>query len=279
MLFLVLRFIILALMINTSLAAQWAKVTSDKAVIYADQQQLAPIGYITKDKKVRVGEVLRNSGKLLPIVINGKIAYIQVEDLDISYSQKVLLTPAQRLAKKATEKTIEQRIAITYNGMATSLDTTEGTSETVLLNGGGIRGYFVNFKKRRTWRMGLDYITSDINDYSLSMASLTGEFAYNLIQTGPYDFHIYGGFSVIPFSQFSRGEDFTENGYGGGVSAGIEMIFKFTDVIGLHLDGNYQYNQLFFQLNDAVKNELNVDTFEPSFHGFKFSAAISFNYY
>lgn len=258
-------------------AAQWAKVTSNKAVIYADQQKLAPIGFIKKGKQVRVGEVVRNNGTILPVVISGKVAYINIEDLDISYSQKVLETPAQRLVKKANEKTHENRFAFTYNGMATTLNTTEG-DEGVLLNGGGLRGYIIDLKKRKTWRLSIDYVTTTINDYGLDIVSVSGEFAKNLIQTGPYDFHAYAGLSAIPYTQFSRKDDFKESGYGAGVSAGVEMIFKFNDTVGLHLDGNYQYNQLYFPLNDVVKSNLGVDKFEPAMHGFKFSAAISFNY-
>lgn len=278
MLFLFLKLIFVFIISFAANAAQWAKVTTKKAVIYADQQRLAPIGYIKKGKKVRVGEVVRNNGAVLPIVIQGKIGYINIEDLDISYTQKILETPSQRLAKKAVEKTHESRFALTYNGMATNLDTSQG-KETVLFNGGGLRGYFIDLKNRKTWRLSIDYITTTINDYGLDVSSLTTEFAKNIIQTGPFDFHAYAGFTIIPYTQFSRGSDFKENGYGGGVSAGVEMIFKFNDTIGLHVDGNYQYNQLYFQLNDAVKENLGVDKFEPSLQGFKFSAAISFNYF
>lgn len=278
MLFLFLRIAFIFTMATSAFAAQWAKVTSDKAIIYADQEQLAPIGYIKKDKRVRVGEIVRNNGRVLPIVVSGKIAYIEVEDLDISYSHKILETPAQRLAKKATEKTFENRFALTYNGMASNFDTSQG-EETVLFNGAGIRGYIINLKKRHTWRVGIDYITTSVKGYSLDIASLTTEYSKNIIQTGPYDFHLYGGLSLVPYSQFSRGTDFKENGYGGGISAGLEMIFKFNNVIALHVDGGYQYNKLFFQLNEAVQNDLGITTFEPALHGFKFSAALSFNYF
>lgn len=277
MLFLFIRLFIFLSFINVSYAAQWAKVTNDKAVIYADQQQLAPIGYIKKGKKVRVGEVVRNNGKLLPIVINGKVAYIKVEDLDISYSQKVLESPSQRLVKKATEKTSESRFALTYNGLATSLDTTDG-EEFVFFNGGGVRSYFTNLKKKTTWRVGLDFITTTVNNYTLDVSSLSAEFSYNLIQTSFYDFHIYGGGAIIPYAQFGRDSDFKENGYGAGASAGVEMIFKLGDSLGIHVDGHYQYTQMFFQLDEIVQRDLNVTSFEPTLHGLKFSAALSFAY-
>lgn len=261
-------------------AAQWAKVVSKKAIIYADQQKSASIGFIAKGKKVRVGEVLRSHGELLPIVINGKIAYIKIEDLNLSQSTEVLVSPSQRLAKNAKEKTEQRRFALTYNAMASSIATDNGESETLIFNGGGLRGYIVDIKKRRTWRLSVDFVTATFEneDYNIDISSVTAEYAFNLIQTGPYDFHAYGGFSAIPYAQYARASDFKENGYGAGVSAGVEMIFKFSDTVGLHVDGNYQYTQLYFPLNDAVKSDLGLEKFEPSLNGVKFSAAISFNY-
>lgn len=278
MLFLFSKIILLFLVSSTAFAAQWGKVTSDKAIIYADQQKMAPIGFIKKGKKVRVGEIVRNNGTILPIVVLGKIAYISIEDLDLSYVQKILDTPAQRLVQKAQEKVQENRIALTYNGMATTLDTTAG-NESVLFNGGGLRGYIIDLKKRRTWRMSLDFVTTKINDFGLDISSLTAEYAKNMIQTGPYDFHVYAGLSIIPYSQFSKTSEFKQNGYGLGGSAGLEMIFKFNETVGLHIDGNYQYNQLYFPLHKDVQTYLGVDKFEPTLQGFKFSAAISFEYF
>ncbi len=62
-------------------AAQTAYVRSLEAVVYADKELKTPIGYIRQGKKVEVGEVARNRGTILPIIVAGKIAYIKVEDL------------------------------------------------------------------------------------------------------------------------------------------------------------------------------------------------------
>ena len=278
MLFLFIRFCLCIIVGFSShvMAAQWAKVISEKAIIYADQKQTAPIGYLVKGKKVRVGEVVRHHGELLPIVVTGKIAYIKVTDLDISFSTELLVSPAERLSNKANEKIIEQRLAITYAALATNVDVAD-SQESVVFSGGGLRGYLVDLKKRRSWRIGVDLLTvSVLDNYSFDIFSVTGEYAIHLLQSGSYDFHFYGGLSLIPYAQFSSKGDFKENGYGAGASAGVEMIFKFTDSVGFHFDGNYQYSQLIFPLNPSVKNALNVDKYEPTFGGFKFSAAISF---
>ena len=58
------------LLINFALAAQYAHVKTEKAVIYADQELTSPLGYAIRGKKVRVGEVPRKYGTILPILVS-----------------------------------------------------------------------------------------------------------------------------------------------------------------------------------------------------------------
>ena len=64
-------------------AAQYAVVSSKKAVIFSDVSLESPIGYINRGKKIKVGEVKRRHGTILPVVVSGRVAYIQVKDLNL----------------------------------------------------------------------------------------------------------------------------------------------------------------------------------------------------
>jgi len=176
--------IIFSFLISTSLvfAAQWATITKEKAVIYADQELTAPIGYIRRGKKIRVGEIARSYGKIIPVVVNGKVTYIKIQDIGLSGELAILETPTERIQNKAREKNHENLIALTYNGMATTFETADG-DETVFFNGAGIRGYIIDLKKRRSWRVGSDFTTTTINDYQVDLFSITGEYAFNFVQT------------------------------------------------------------------------------------------------
>lgn len=72
-------------------AIQYAVIQKYKAKVYADKELTSPIGYISKGKKVKVGEVLREYGTVLPIAISGRIAYIKVDDLYLSASMQAKL--------------------------------------------------------------------------------------------------------------------------------------------------------------------------------------------
>ncbi|GAB4010495.1 MAG: hypothetical protein Fur0010_03290 [Bdellovibrio sp.] len=64
-------------------AAKEAIVKAKKAIVYADIKLTSPIGYLRQGKKIAVGEVKRNRGEVVPIVVNQRIAYLRVQDLSI----------------------------------------------------------------------------------------------------------------------------------------------------------------------------------------------------
>jgi hypothetical protein len=267
-------FIMISFSIAESFAAQWAKVVTEKAIIYADQECKSPIGFIANGKKVRVGEVIRNQGKVLPIVIQEKIAYIKVKDLNLSYDAQILTGQSQRLKEMATTKTHEKRLSINYNAMLTTAST-EGGDEWALFHGFGVRAYNTELKRQRSWRMGVDFGRASIESYQLDALSFSIEYGVGVLQTAFYDFQLYAGGNLIPYSQFSRGGDFKQNGYGYGARLGAEMLFKFKR-FAVHLDGNYQYNKLYFRLHEDILNELAINRYEPTLAGFRFATGISF---
>ena len=63
-------------------------VSTSKAIIYADKELTLPLGYVTMGKELRVGEVARKGGQVLPLIVSGKIAYIRVSDISFSKDGK-----------------------------------------------------------------------------------------------------------------------------------------------------------------------------------------------
>lgn len=260
-------------------AAKWATIRSDKAVIYADTLMQAPIGYLKKGKKIRVGEVQRNYGKLLPIVVQGRIAYIKITDIASTIKLEQLQSATERVRKSKIKKK-NNRLSLIYSGYASfiSVDSTttysgnSNSGDVFYFSGGGVRGYLQDDKKQTSWRITLDHVATTIDQNEFSVLSLTAEYGYNFVQFENYIFRVYGGGSIIPYTQYSYNDLFTVNGYGFAASTGLEMVFKLNDGIGIHLDAGYQYTKLYYQLPD----ETNLDKYEPSFNGLKFTAGISY---
>ena len=87
------------------LAAQNGLVVVDKAVIYADVHMKHPIGYISKWKSVRVGNIARNGGTVLPVAVSkNKIGYISVYDLSFGRDAKSIQSTYDRFYEDAIRK-------------------------------------------------------------------------------------------------------------------------------------------------------------------------------
>lgn len=79
------KWILLLAMLTSfsAFAAKEAIVIAKQAVVYADIKLTSPIGFLRQGKKIAVGEVKRNRGEVVPIVVNRRIAYVKVSDLAI----------------------------------------------------------------------------------------------------------------------------------------------------------------------------------------------------
>ena len=92
------KFIILLSLCIASLSAHAYKVAVinvPETVVFSDLAMTSPIGFIRGGRVLKVGEKMRMKGTLVPIVVSGRVAYIQVKDLryvedeDQTYSPKI----------------------------------------------------------------------------------------------------------------------------------------------------------------------------------------------
>ena len=83
-------------------ASKWAIVKSTRAVIYSDMKLESAIGYVRNGTRIKVGEVPRKRGTILPVVVSGRIGYIQIKDIAIFDNDNQLIDGPQ-----ITEHTVE----------------------------------------------------------------------------------------------------------------------------------------------------------------------------
>lgn len=118
-----LLFMIFFIVAPHAFAAQYAIVNSAEAIIYSDTELTVPIGYVSKGKRIVVGEVARKHSTLLPVVVGGgKIAYIQIKDINLLKEVNVKKGPrvtehdtdivAQKIEDKLNEN---NHLLFTYN--------------------------------------------------------------------------------------------------------------------------------------------------------------------
>ena len=72
-------------------ASQSAIVRSTRAVVYADIYMKSPIGYLSRGKKIIVGEKKRLNDKVIPTIIDRKVVWMKVDDLVLENEKEFLI--------------------------------------------------------------------------------------------------------------------------------------------------------------------------------------------
>lgn len=59
-----------------------ARISAKKAIVFADENMLSPLGYIANGKQIVVGKPQKINPALVPLIISGRLAFIQISDLN-----------------------------------------------------------------------------------------------------------------------------------------------------------------------------------------------------
>lgn len=182
---------LLCLLILTPLrAAQLAIVQSSRAVIYADIELKSPIGYVRKGKQLAVGEVKRRRGEILPVAVNGRIAWVRVQDLILPESQRTFETDNKKVTEHEviieenakdplnmnnyiTLRTGPSSMALTAGsaGEEGSLDLTTAAETSLMFD-------HKNPYRSIHWGVGLEYFQGELGLFNFRTLNLKGGFAW-----------------------------------------------------------------------------------------------------
>lgn len=260
-------------------AAQWATVSSEKAVIYSDQQMTSAIGFVKRGKKIRVGEVARNRGTLLPVVVNEKVAYIKITDLKTAAEEKLVISATARRREVNKKSKKESRLGLSYTRFLTNIEAIDSTDSTdFAFNGFALKGYMKNNYTRLSYAAEIGYMSSSdedkLNEFELYYLNFDGMF--RLLDFDNLQLSLYAGLSLIPLSQYSFNDLFTANSAGYGGYGGAELFIGLNNSFGLHARMQYTYIQMVGY--SIPKSEVvGVDsTYDPGLGGLSFGGAITY---
>lgn len=239
---------------RTSFAADWAVVQSAKALVFADPEMSSPVGYFKKGQKLRVGEVARNEGRVLPTVFKKRIVYVRVADLETSEDLSLVRSATQRIFEKKEKPGRQTRLGVFYGVSAASasgLQTVEGeqnfndSSESFGMSSVGFFGQTRENQQDEQWlRFKVEYASGSKRGTSLSSLLLSGGLSKELASAGSFVFSLYGDASLIPWSQYEVGTLFKINGYGAGAGAGGQVSWQAESSWFLQFEGGYQFVKL-----------------------------------
>ncbi len=257
------------------MAAQIAVVAKEKAIIYADLKQKHPIGFFPKWKRIKVGEIARNAGQVVPVIVSGKVAYIKTDDISISRDMNMIDQRFKRFGNKNTitkPKTHDISLGLTnYMGRAAT-DSSLGTTE-IGLNFFGISGKWnYRYDYKRDLRFGVETSTVLSNDgVTIISYTFTAEATYRVFRWRGIEARALGSIKVTPLTQIQTA-DFNANGYGLGGGFGGELK---TDLWGRWVarsELGYFANQIYVDLPQPFEQ------FAPIAIGPKFGISLGYYY-
>ena len=265
------------LSVNHVFAAQWGIISKEKAPVYSDIEMMSVIGHLPKGKKIRVGDVPKNKGRLLPIIVNKKVAYVEVRFIEFGNDPSLLGTASNRIKEKFTQKTIVRHIGF-YTGSFYGVLSNQGEKESddILFVEYGLRGYYMNTLTGRNIRVSFGEGRSTGDTVRFKYLPLAASFKLFGLQSYGKSLIFYLGPVFAPYAELEAVDLFKITGQGYGGEFGAELRYELGKNINLHVDANYQ--SIKFQgldLSDNGSYDSNYDTFV---NGLKVLGTISYSY-
>lgn len=207
--------------VQSALAAQMAVVSTSRAVVYADQALSSPIGYIRQGRRLMVGTVARNRGTVLPIVVAGKVAYIQMRDVTLS-DQYAEALDGQQQGPRELEHMVEEftddskfqydftenNYVILGQTIVAPGSTLDSINQDENLETKNFTNWTLTFEhrpiiSRYSFGVGLTYFSLDQGAYRVQSLSAEGHIYYSLLRFRFISLEALGGLSLSGDFRFS----------------------------------------------------------------------------
>lgn len=261
-----------------ALASQTAVVVSPRAIIYADQQMSAPVGYVSRGKKIRVGEIPRNKSQVYPVIVAGKVAYIKVSDVSTELvsldSQKLV---AERFRERSVKSQSKNFYTFSYMHFNSQINFKNEPGEiknndSVAFSGVNIRGGRL-ISSRWEFQLNLNYLRSGDSDERFSAVEFGPSFGLRLFESKRFILKWVSDLWGIPWGNYELGNLFRINGYGFTAGTGLTGNLRLGERFGLSLGFGYHHTQIF-----GLDLPNPYEKIRPSFTGARALAGLSYYY-
>ena len=191
-------------------AVESAVISTDKAIIYADDDLATPIGFLRRGKNIIVGSNPLKRGVIYTVILPGRIAYVQAKDLRIEkgsdgskkvteHNVEILEKPAEEifsLNNHLTPMITTMNMGSQWDELSTNIQDSEGTSSSMNY----WRLLFEHRDQRfaLNWTMGLDFMGKELPHFKFTAAGLEGNVNYSFIRTSIISTDVFFGVLGFP---------------------------------------------------------------------------------
>lgn len=258
-------------------ASQDAMVIVDKAFIYSDQAMTSPIGYVSRGKKLVVGEIPRNKAQVYPIIVSGKVAYIRVLDLTTEKESMDSNRLTAERFQKTTRSVPQSKFVFSYYGFASQVS--QSSSNGLIRDGDSLFWHGLSLKgevltrERMDVQLILNYMGTDAEQERYRVFELGLGAALRLINAKKFLLRLEGQLLGVPFSSYELSGDFRVKSFGYSAGGGVNMTWIFNQGWGVEAFGGAYYTKLL--AFDAPKPFVD---FSSSFAGVRAGLGVNYTY-
>jgi hypothetical protein len=248
--------------------ARNAVVVAEKAIIWAEAERASPLGFVRKGKILRVGEVERAKGQVLPVLVSGRVGYVAVQDVSFTVDTTAERPHYNRFQEATLKRYGDQLI---FGGLLLTAkeSTNKGAGrqgDSFSFVGGFVKGLVPSESVNRELGFLIDYSTASKGSEKFKRFNLGFGGAWSMVNRRSFKLklEVWGLFS--PFSQFKNGRLYTENGWALGALGQTSATGYFNDNWGVEASAGVEVFQIFGMTPPKV-----IKNFDPRFLGTRFS--------
>lgn len=219
-----------------------ARVIVPKAIVYSDENMNSPLGYISNDKLITVGNPRTKNPDLVPLVVYGRLAFIESKNIHFE-NESIELLNAKRGAPrehnidlvltKPEEKLSENNsVYFDLHQFGAGMDTTNLFTDVDGSDKSHFIGYGVSFIHRQLvgkmfWGGGYEYNTISGNNIDFKLYMLRPILGYTPMKTSLFliDLTFSLDFSIATQLDIKNNLDNEPSGFLWGPNIGARMVF------------------------------------------------------
>lgn len=218
-----------------------ARVTAPKAIVYADENMNSPLGFISNGKLLTVGNPRKLNRDLVPLVVYGRIGFIQIKDIryedagDENLSAK-MGAPREHdidvIIKKPDEKLSENNsFYVSLHSFSTgdelknlfmAVDGVEKNS----MNGVAVQFIHRQEFSRYFWGAGFDYSFVSSDNLSFGFFAINPTLGYSLMRNSLFFLDVYASmdFTVSTFTDIKNNTENEPSGFVWGPQVNARIV-------------------------------------------------------
>lgn len=259
------------------LASQEAMVIVERAVIFSDREMTSPVGYVSRGKKIKVGEIPRNKAQVYPVIVSGKIAYIRVADVTTEKeSMDSSRLTAERFQRTANQGHGSKFVASYYSFLsAATLNPAPGAlkdGDLLAWHGVSLMGE-AKIQKKFDLQIIANYMFANEGEEKFQVFEFGAGGAIRLLEFRKFLLRLNAQLLSVPFSSYELGSLFRVRSYGYTVGAGVSGTIFFDENWGMELMGGLYRTSLF-----SFDAPAPYQDFDATFAGARLGIGLNYSY-